>query len=90
MIHIEATLDHKTGIDAATTEATHHDLPQPTEDMATDLAMTHCTSHITDCLHITALWVIDPKIAVGHTHNDPTTLQGMNQADQIQIHTPMG
>ena len=38
--------------------------------------------------HITALQVIDPEIAVGHTHNHPTNLQGMNHADQI--HTPAG
>ena len=30
VIHIEATLDHKTGIHAATTEAVHDDLTQPT------------------------------------------------------------
>ena len=45
--------------------------------------MTHCTGHITDYPHITALQVIDPKIAEGHTHNHPTNLQGMNHTDQI-------
>ena len=69
-------------IDAATTEVAHNNLAQPTEDTATDLAMTH---HIG---HIAALWVIDPKITVDHTHDHPTNLQGMNHADQI--HTPAG
>ena len=86
MIHIEATLAHHTGIDAATTEAAHDDLSQPKEDTAKDLAMTHCTSHIADHPHITPLWVTDPKITVCHTHDHPTDLQGMNHADQI--HTP--
>ena len=30
-IHIEATLDHNTEIDATTTGAVHNDLTQPTE-----------------------------------------------------------
>ena len=85
---MEASLDHNTRIDAITTEAAHDDLTQPTEDTATDLTMTHCTSHIADRLHITALWVIDPQITVGHTHDHPTNLQGMNHADQI--HSPAG
>ena len=55
MIHIEGTLDHNTEIDAATTEVSHDNLTQPTEDTATYLAITHCTSHITDYPHITAL-----------------------------------
>ena len=50
--------------------------------------MTHHTGHITDYPHIAALWVIDPKILVGHTHDHPKNLQGMNQADQI--HTSAG
>ena len=88
MIHTEDTLDHNIRIDVATTEAAHDDLTQPTEDTATDLAMTHHISHIADHPHITALWVIDPEIVVGHTHDHPTDLQGMNHADQI--HTPAG
>ena len=81
MICIEATLDHNTGIDSATTEAAHDDIAQPTEDAATDLTVTHCTSHIADHPHITALWVIDPEITVDHTHDHPTDLQGINHAD---------
>ena len=88
MICTDATLDHNTRIHAATTEAAHDDLTQPTEDTATDLAMTHCTSHTVDHPHITALWVINPEITVGHTHNHPTNLQGMNHT--AQIHTPAG
>ena len=88
MIHIEATLDHNTGIDTATTETAHDNLAQPTEDTATDLTMTLCTNHIADYPHIIALWVIDPEITVGHTHDHPTNLHGMNHADQI--HTPGG
>ena len=88
MIHIEATLDHNTGIDTATTELAHNNLSQPTEDTATDLTVTHCTGHITDHPHITTLWVINPEITVGHTHDYLTSHQGMNQADQI--HTPAG
>ena len=50
--------------------------------------MTHHTSHIADHPNIEALHVIDPKIAVGHIHDCPTDLQGMNVTDQI--HTPAG
>ena len=88
MIHIEAALDHSTGMDAATTEAAYDDLTQPMEDTASDLTMTHCTGHIVDHPHITALWVIDPEITVGHTHNHLTNLKGMNHTDQI--HTSAG
>ena len=69
-------------------EAGHNDLAQPTEATATDLTMTHPTGHITDHPHIAALLVISPEIIVGHTHDHPTDLQGMNYADQI--HTPAG
>ena len=79
----EATLDHNTEIDAATTEVAHDDLIQPTEDTAKDLTMTHHTGHITDHPHIAALLVIDPEITVIHTHDHPTNLEGMNHADQI-------
>ena len=68
--------------------AVHNNLAQPTEDTATDLVMTHHTSHITDHHNILALQVISPEIAVDCIHNHPTDLQGMNLADQI--HTPAG
>ena len=87
-IHIEATPDHNTGIDTTTTEAAHDDLVQPTEDTVTDLTVTPCTSHMADHPHIAALWVINPEIVIGHTHNHPNNLQGMNHADLI--HTPAG
>ena len=74
MIHIEATLDNSTGIDAATTGAAHDDVTQPTVDTATDITMTHHTSCIADHPNIEALQVINPKIAVGHIHNHPTDL----------------
>ena len=86
MIHRGATLDHNTQIDASTTETAHDDLTQPTDDTATDLTMTQHTSHMADHPHITALWVINPEITVGHNHDKPTDIQGMNHADQI--HTP--
>ena len=63
----------------------HNICPQRT---ATDFAVTCCTSHITYHPNIKALQVINPKIAVGHIHDHPTDLQGMNHADQI--HTPAG
>ena len=88
MIHIETALDHNTRIDAATTEAAHNNLTQPTGDTATGLSITHHTGHIADHPHIPALWVINPKITVGHTHDHPTDSQGMNHADQT--HTPAG
>ena len=88
VIHIEAALDCNTGRDAATTGAVHNDLSQPTEDTAKDLAMTHHTDHITDHPNIKALQVINPGITVGHIHEHPTDLQGMNHADQV--HTPAG
>ena len=88
MISIDATLDHNTGIDAATTKTAHDDLAQPTYDTATDLTMTHHTCNITDCLHIATLQVINCEIRIGDTHDHPTYLQGMNHADEI--HTPAG
>ena len=88
MIHIETTLDHNAAIDATTRGAADDDLTQPTEDTATDLAMTHCTGHITDHPNSKALQVIDPQITVDHLHNHPTDLQDMNLTDQI--HTLAG
>ena len=76
-IHIETALGHNTGIDAANTGAAHDDLVQPTEDTATDLAMTHHTGYIADHPNSKALQVINPEIIVGHIHNHPTDLQDM-------------
>ena len=87
-ICIETTLDQHIRINAVTTEAPSSGLTQPTEDTATDLTVTHCTGHIADHPHIAALGVIDPKIAVSHTHYHPTDPQGMNHTDRI--HTPAG
>ena len=84
-IHIEATLDHDTRIDAATTGVVNDSLVQPTEDTTTDLTMTLHTSHITDQPNIKSLQVINPEIAVDHIHDHPIDLHGMNLADQIHI-----
>ena len=88
MICIETALDHNTEIDAATKGVAYDDLPQPTEDIAIDLAMTHHTAHIANHPNIKALQVINPQIAVGHIPSHPTDLQGINHPDQI--HTPAG
>ena len=48
MIPIEATLDHNTGIDAATRGAAHNNLPPPIEATAINLTTTHHIDHITD------------------------------------------
>ena len=85
MIHIEAALDHNTGIDTATTGAVHYDLIQPTEDTATDLAMKLHASHIADHPNTEAPRVIDPEIAVDHIHDHPIDLQDMNLTDQVHI-----
>ena len=79
-IHIEATLDHNTRIDAATTGEAYDDLTQPTEDTAANLAMTHGTGHTADNPNIKALQVVNSEIAVDHIHDHPTD----------QIHTPAG
>ena len=68
-------------IDAATTEVAQNDLAQPTEDTATDPAMIHPTSHVTDHPNIIALHGINPEIAVVHIKDHPTDLQGMNLAN---------
>ena len=39
MIHIEGTLDHNTGIDAATIETAHDDLAQPTDVLEHNLGL---------------------------------------------------
>ena len=88
MICIEATLDPRTNIDAATTEVAHDDFAQTTEGTATYPTVTHHTGHIADHPYIAVLCVINPEITVDHTEDHPTDLQGMNHADQI--HTPAG
>ena len=72
---MEATLDHNTGIDAATTEAAHDDVTQPTEDTVTHYTVTHCTGHMTDHPYITTPCVMNAEITVGYTHEHPTDLQ---------------
>ena len=70
-IHIEAALDQNTEIDATTTGTVHNDLTQPTEDAATDLAMTLHTGHIADHPNIQALQVIDPEDH-SRSHSQPS------------------
>ena len=87
-IPIEATPDHNTGVDAATTGAAHDNLTPPIVATPIDLATKHHTDHLAGQAHIEALQVINPKITVGHIHNYPTDLQGMNYVDQV--HRPVG
>ena len=47
--------------------------------------MTHHIGHFTDHPQIDALWIIVPEITVGHIHNHPTNVQGMNHIDQVYI-----
>ena len=74
MIHIEATLDHDTEIDAAIAEAAHDNLTPSTEDTATDLTVTPLINHIADHPNTNALLATDPNITVGHTHGHPIGL----------------
>ena len=88
LIPTEAALDHNTRRDAAITGAAHNDLTPSIEATAIDLTVTHCIDHIADHPHTEALQVISPEIAVGHIHDHPTDLQGMNHVDQV--HNPAG
>ena len=76
MILTEAAQGHNTGIDAATTGASHHDHAPPIDDTTINLTMTHNIDHITDHPHIEVLQLFIPEITVGHTHDHPTDLQG--------------
>ena len=81
MIHTEATQGHSTGINAATTGATHDNYTPPIEATAIDPAMTHHTDNITDYPHIEVLQLINPEITVDHSHDHPTNLQGRTHTD---------
>ena len=81
VIYIEASLDCNTKMDAAITEAAEDNLAPPTEDTATDFAMTPLTNHIADHPNTEALQATDPNIIVGHTHNHPVGIQVMNCID---------
>ena len=82
-----ATVDHNIEIGAATTEAAHDDCHSAHRGHShRPCTVTHHTIHTADCLHIAALQVINPEITVGHTHDYPTDIQGMNHTDDI--HTP--
>ena len=58
------------------------------ETTAIDFAVTHHINHITDHPLIEAPQVINPEITVGHIHDHPADLQGMNHVDQV--HNPAG
>ena len=73
VIHIEATLDHGTEIDAAITEASHDNLTPTTVDTATYLTVTPLINHITDYPKTEALQATNPNIIVGHTHDHPSS-----------------
>ena len=60
MILTVATLDHNTGIDAATRGTAHDDHAPPKEATAIDLTMIHHINHIADHPHIEALQIINP------------------------------
>ena len=84
----EITQGHKDGTETTNAEAVQGDPTQHTGDTVTGHTMTHHIGHITDHPHIAAFWVINPEVVVGHIHDHPTYLWGMNQADQV--HTPAG
>ena len=85
-IHIEATLDCDTKIDAAIVGAAQDDHAPPIEATVIDLVATHHIDHITDHPHIEVLQLIKSEIGVGHIHDHPTNLQGRTHVDQV--HTP--
>ena len=55
VIHIEAALDHNTGIDAPTTDAAHDNLTQPKEDTARSHCDTLHWSHHRSSTHLSSL-----------------------------------
>ena len=85
VILTEAAQGHNTGIDTATRGATHSNHAPPIEATAIDLAMTHHINHIADHSQIKVLQLINPEIAVDHTHDHPTDLQGRTHTDQVHI-----
>ena len=85
MILTETTQGHNTGIDAASTGAAHNDCIPPMEATAINLAMTHHINLIADHPHIEVLQLTNPEIAVCHTYNHPTDLQGRTDTDQVHI-----
>ena len=65
----EVAQGHNTGTDGATTGVAHDDHAPPIEDTAINLTMIHHTDLITDHPQIEVLQLINPEIAVGHTHD---------------------
>ena len=77
----EADQSHNTRTDAATIGAAHDDHGPPIEATAIDLTVTCCIDLIADHPHIEVLQLI----AVAHTHDHPTNLQGRTHTDQVPI-----
>ena len=85
MIHTQATQGHNIGINAATTRAAHDNHAPPIEATNIDPTATHHINHISDHPHIEVLQLTNPEIAVDHTPDLPTNLQGRTHTDQVHI-----
>ena len=85
MIHTEAAQGHNIRIITATTGTAHNAHAAPIDITAIHFAMTHHINHISDHPHIQVLQLTTPEIAVGHTYNHPTILQGEICTGQVHI-----
>ena len=85
MIHTEAAQGLNTRINVATTGMAHDDHTPSIEATAINLPVTHHIDHITDHPHLEVLQFTTPEIAVDHTHEHPTNLQGKAHTDQVHI-----
>ena len=81
VIHTEAAQGHNTMIDAAAIGAVHDNCTPPIQGTAINLAMTCHIDHIADHPHIEVFQLTNPEIAVDHTHDHPTNLQGRTHTD---------
>ena len=84
-IYTEITQGHNTRINTATTGAAHNAHTAPIEVTVIDLAVTYHTNLIADHPHIEILQLTTPEIAVDHTHEHPTNLQGKTHTNQVHI-----
>ena len=85
MIHTAATQRHIIGIIAVTTGAAHNALAPTIEVTAINFTMTHHIDLITDHPQMEVLQFTTPGIAVDHTHDHPSNLQGETHTDQVPI-----
>ena len=85
VILTEATQGNNTRIDTATIGAVHDNHTPPIEATAINLFMICHINHIADHPHIEVLQLINPEIAVDHTHDHPRNLQGRTHTDQVHI-----